>query len=138
MNAPDPSLAVRIDSDTKKITSVAETKMSNACKYIIEAEDHTLGNIMRMDMLEDPKVSFVGYRVPHPLSTNIEMRVQTTDAAYPPSKAMMESCNRLINLCKVLSDDVAAYEQKCQKDTEDHVFFPVSNKQIANLLKGLN
>ena len=22
--------------------------MNNACKYIIEAEDHTLGNIMRM------------------------------------------------------------------------------------------
>lgn len=31
-----------------RITQVVETKMNNACKYIIEAEDHTLGNIMRM------------------------------------------------------------------------------------------
>ena len=60
--------------------------MNNSCKYIIEVEDHTLGNIMRMyagcvllrmrrDMIEDPNVKFVGYRVPHPLSTCIEMRV---------------------------------------------------------------
>ena len=26
-------------------------------------------------MIEDPNVKFVGYRVPHPLSTCIEMRV---------------------------------------------------------------
>ena len=27
-------------------------------------------------MIEDPKVTFVGYRVPHPLNTNIEIRVR--------------------------------------------------------------
>ncbi|CBK21266.2 uncharacterized protein [Blastocystis hominis] len=75
MNAPDPSLAVHLDVGMKKITQIVETKMNNSCKYIIEVEDHTLGNIMRMDMIEDPNVKFVGYRVPHPLSTCIEMRV---------------------------------------------------------------
>lgn len=25
--------------------------------------------------MNDPRVTFVGYRVPHPLATNIEMRV---------------------------------------------------------------
>ena len=68
------------------------------------------------DMLNDPKVTFVGYRVPHPLATNIEMRVgfshvvsakvQTSDPAYPPGRAMMESCSRIISLCKELNDDV--------------------------------
>ena len=111
---------------TNRVTQVTETKISNACKYIIETEDHTLGNIMRMwvlwlpltfrDMLNDPKVTFVGYRVPHPLATNIEMRVgfglvvtpkvQTSDPAYPPGRAMMESCSRIISLCKELNDDV--------------------------------
>ena len=33
-------------------------------------------------MLEDPKVSFVGYRVPHPLSTNIEMRVVSLEIVH--------------------------------------------------------
>lgn len=33
---------------TIRVTQVVETKISNACKYIIEAEDHTLGNVLRM------------------------------------------------------------------------------------------
>ena len=33
---------------TIRVTQITETKISNACKYIIETEDHTLGNIMRM------------------------------------------------------------------------------------------
>ena len=122
MNKPDPSLAVRMDLGMRKVTQVTETKISNACKYIIETEDHTLGNVMRMDMLNDPKVTFVGYRVPHPLATNIEMRVQTSDPAYPPGRAMMESCSRIISLCKELNDDVLNFEQKRSKEMEDHVF----------------
>lgn len=30
-------------------------------------------------MIEDPNVTFVGYRVPHPLNTNIEIRVLLVD-----------------------------------------------------------
>ncbi|KAK8809318.1 hypothetical protein WA171_000902 [Blastocystis sp. BT1] len=122
MNKPDPSLAVRMDYGMRKVTQITETKISNACKYIIETEDHTLGNILRMDMIDDPKVTFVGYRVPHPLATNIEMRVQTSDPAYPPGKALMESCSRIISLCKELNEDVLNYEQKRSKELEDHVF----------------
>ncbi|KAK8803099.1 hypothetical protein WA538_002019 [Blastocystis sp. DL] len=131
MNKPDPSLAVRMDLGMRKVTQVTETKISNACKYIIETEDHTLGNVMRMDMLNDPKVTFVGYRVPHPLATNIEMRVQTSDPAYPPGRAMMESCSRIISLCKELNDDVLNFEQKRSKEMEDHVFYSVSYRKQA-------
>ena len=89
-----------------RVTEIYETKINNACKYIIEAEDHTLGNILRMDMIEDPRVTFVGYRVPHPLNTNIEIRVQTDKPTYPPSVALTESCSRIMKLCKELSDDI--------------------------------
>lgn len=30
---------------------------------------------MQRDMIEDPRVKFVGYRVPHPLKTSIEIKV---------------------------------------------------------------
>ena len=31
---------------------------------------------MLRDMIEDPRVKFVGYRVPHPLKTSIEIKVE--------------------------------------------------------------
>lgn len=50
-------------------------------------------------MIEDPKVTFVGYRVPHPLNTNIEIRVRVFE---------IELCTRykpldpIINLVQLL------------------------------------
>ena len=35
--------------------------------------------IIARDMIEDPNVTFVGYRIPHPLNTNIELRVRVRD-----------------------------------------------------------
>lgn len=35
--------------------------------------------LLYRDMIEDPNVTFVGYRVPHPLNTNIEIRVLLVD-----------------------------------------------------------
>lgn len=36
--------------------------------------------LLHRDMIEDPNVTFVGYRVPHPLNTNIEIRVLLVDS----------------------------------------------------------
>ena len=33
----------------------------------IQDEDHTLGNIVRLQLLRDRSVKFAGYRKPHPL-----------------------------------------------------------------------
>ncbi|KAK8820888.1 DNA-directed RNA polymerase II subunit J [Blastocystis sp. ATCC 50177/Nand II] len=122
MNAPDPDLAVHVEDGLSKVTQVVETKISNACKYIIEAEDHTLGNVLRMDMIEDPRVKFVGYRVPHPLKTSIEIKIQTNGPTYPPKKAMLDSCQRIMTICKEMDEDILNFEQRLSKDNDEHVF----------------
>ena len=41
---------------------------------IVHDEDHTLGNIVRMQLLRDKTVKFAGYRKPHPLENKIEIK----------------------------------------------------------------
>uniref|UniRef100_A0A8C8IKY3 DNA-directed RNA polymerase RBP11-like dimerisation domain-containing protein n=1 Tax=Oncorhynchus tshawytscha TaxID=74940 RepID=A0A8C8IKY3_ONCTS len=61
-----------------RITIIKDTKVPNACLFTLNKEDHTLGNIIRLQPLKDPKVLFAGYKVPHPLEHKIVIRVQTT------------------------------------------------------------
>lgn len=37
-----------------------------------------MGNLLRMQLLRDPDVIFVGYRHPHPIEHHIMLRVQTS------------------------------------------------------------
>jgi DNA-directed RNA polymerase II subunit RPB11 len=41
----------------------------------IYAEDHTLGNSLRHQLLQDSRVRFAGYKKPHPLEEYIEVKV---------------------------------------------------------------
>uniref|UniRef100_A0A8C9PQ15 DNA-directed RNA polymerase RBP11-like dimerisation domain-containing protein n=1 Tax=Spermophilus dauricus TaxID=99837 RepID=A0A8C9PQ15_SPEDA len=66
-----------------RITINKDTKVPNACLFTINKEDHTLGNIIKSQLLKDPQVLFAGYKVPHPLEHKIIIRVQTTPDYSP-------------------------------------------------------
>lgn len=42
-------------------------------------ETHTLGNAARQTILENPKVNFCGYTVPHPAEMKMALRIQADD-----------------------------------------------------------
>ena len=69
MNAPERALSFLLDEDNdeQKITYAADTKVSNAGTFTLNKEDHTVANLLRMQLLRDPNVRFVGYIHPHPL-----------------------------------------------------------------------
>jgi len=46
--------------------------------FVMHNEDHTLGNALRMMLNQNPKVTFCGYSVPHPLENKMHMHIQTT------------------------------------------------------------
>ena len=46
-------------------------------------EDHTLGNIVRQQLLRDKRVRFAGYRRPHPLFDLVEFKVQSNGEVEP-------------------------------------------------------
>ncbi|KAG6628235.1 hypothetical protein CIPAW_14G001100 [Carya illinoinensis] len=61
MNAPDRYERFVVPEGTKKVSYERDTKIINAASFTVEREDHTIGNIIRMQLHRDPNVLFAGY-----------------------------------------------------------------------------
>ncbi|GLE00114.1 hypothetical protein PINS_up008841 [Pythium insidiosum] len=83
MNAPNRSDSYLLPEGAQKVTYEKDTKIPNAGRFKILREDHTMGNLIRMQLLRDSNVTFSGYQHPHPLVHDIIVRVQTNDASSP-------------------------------------------------------
>ncbi|KAK0407480.1 hypothetical protein QR680_019217 [Steinernema hermaphroditum] len=83
MNAPASFESFLVFDGEKKITFEKDTKVPNAAIFTILKEDHTLGNLIKHQLLKDPQVLFAGYRNPHPLDHKIILRIQTTSDTTP-------------------------------------------------------
>ncbi|CAK5055595.1 unnamed protein product [Meloidogyne enterolobii] len=87
MNAPPRYESFLLDEGEKKIEIEKDTKVPNAAVFTLNKEDHTLGNMIKHQLLKDPRVLFAGYRNPHPLVHKVLLRVQT-DATTTPAEAL--------------------------------------------------
>ncbi len=65
----------------------------NYLEVEIKGEDHTVGNLLRTLLLEDPSVKYAGYRVEHPLVGNLVVAVRT-DGSKTPIQAIVEALER--------------------------------------------
>ncbi|XP_006890815.1 PREDICTED: DNA-directed RNA polymerase II subunit RPB11-like [Elephantulus edwardii] len=88
---------------TTELCKHSDTKVPNACLFTINKEDHTLGNIIKSQLLKDPQVLFAGYKVPHPLEHKIIIRVQTTPD-YSPQEAFTNAITDLISELSLLEE----------------------------------
>lgn len=70
-------------------------RVPNAVLITFEREDHTLGNLLRAQLMQDPRVIFAGYKVEHPLFANFLLRIQTEEG-YNPREALKNACHALI------------------------------------------
>jgi DNA-directed RNA polymerase II subunit RPB11 len=91
MNQPDRYERFVLPEHLKKLEFLPDTKLENAGTYTVEREDHTLGNLVRMQLHRDPAVLFSGYRIPHPLEPRMLIKVQTTGEGYPPQTAFLQA-----------------------------------------------
>ncbi|KAH1246454.1 DNA-directed RNA polymerases II, IV and V subunit 11 [Glycine max] len=74
MNALDRYERFVVPEGTKKVSYERDTKIINAASFTIEREEHTIDNILHMQLHRDPNVLFVGYKLPHPLQYKIIVR----------------------------------------------------------------
>ncbi|KAF9592004.1 hypothetical protein IFM89_011587 [Coptis chinensis] len=106
MNAPDRYERFVVPDGTKKVSYERDTKIINAASFTVEREDHTIGNILRMQLHRDPNVLFAGYKLPHPLQYKIIVRIHTASQSSP-----MQAYNQAINdLDKELSHLKGVFE----------------------------
>jgi len=107
MNAPDRFELFDLPEGVKKVSYQKDTKVQNAASFAIQKEDHTLGNIIRMQLLRDPDVTFAGYRMPHPLDHYISVKIQTNQNSTP-HQALNGALNDLMYEITILEEKFKA------------------------------
>ncbi|WVN85300.1 uncharacterized protein L203_100445 [Cryptococcus depauperatus CBS 7841] len=95
MNQPNRIDSWLLQDDEKPLTITEDPKLSNASTIVLRRQDHTLGNMLRAQLLLDPTVMFAGYKVPHPLENDIVLKIQT-DERSNPADALKRACHLLI------------------------------------------
>ncbi|CAD5227552.1 unnamed protein product [Bursaphelenchus okinawaensis] len=95
MNAPAAFESFFLFDGEKKLVVEKDTKVPNAAIFTFNKEDHTLGNLLKHQLLKDPQVLFAGYRNPHPLEHKFILRVQTT-ADTTPQAALKQAIEDLL------------------------------------------
>ncbi|RWS31224.1 RNA polymerases L-like protein [Leptotrombidium deliense] len=103
MNAPPAFESFLLFEGEKKVVIEKDTKVPQAAMFTVNKEDHTLGNMIRMQLLKDPQVIFAGYKVPHPLEHKFILRIQTT-ADYTPQEALMNAITDLMSELSLLEE----------------------------------
>merc|ERR1712137_1541055 len=115
-NKPDVEEIFVLPEGIDKVSSVNDTKLVNAVNYTIEKEGHTVGNLLRMQLLRDPDVIFGGYKVPHPLEYHSVVKVQTSENSTPLD-AMTTSIQALRQELKGISD---TFESQMNVEADPH------------------
>lgn len=87
----------------RRIQITPDSRVPNCLLIKFEREDHTLGNLLRDELINDPKVLFAAYKIEHPLFANFMMRLQTEEG-YNPRTALKNACNRLIQRLGLLNE----------------------------------
>lgn len=103
MNAPPAFESFLVNVWNRRVIIEKDTKVPNAALFTVNKEDHTLGNMIRYQLLKDPNVLFAGYKVTHPLEHKIVVRVQTT-ADYSPQEAFTNAITDLISELSLLEE----------------------------------
>lgn len=95
MNAPNRSDLYVLEDGEKAVEVMEDTKIPNAATIKIVKQDHTLGNMLRAQLLSMPQILFAGYKVPHPLHPYFLLKVQT-DGTISPQEILEQACTKLI------------------------------------------
>ncbi|TFK26120.1 DNA-directed RNA polymerase II [Coprinopsis marcescibilis] len=102
MNAPARYELFVLEDGEKPVEVTEDSKIPNAATIKIVKQDHTLGNMLRAQLLSMPQVRFAGYKVPHPLQPYFLVKVQT-DGSITPQAAVEAACNKLIATVEVVA-----------------------------------
>ncbi|GJJ15072.1 hypothetical protein Clacol_009347 [Clathrus columnatus] len=115
MNAPNRHELFVLDDGEKGVEVIEDTKIPNAATFKIIKQDHTLGNMLRSQLLAMPSILFAGYKVPHPLEPYFILKIQT-DGSITPTEALEQAGNALL---KLISDLQAKFKAEfAYKDVE--------------------
>ncbi|KAH3835112.1 DNA-directed RNA polymerases I and III subunit RPAC2-like [Dreissena polymorpha] len=80
VNATGSNNGQNLDNENRKIAimpTLGIQEDETAVTFVINKEDHTLGNSLRYMIMKNPDTQFCGYSIPHPSEEKINFRIQT-------------------------------------------------------------
>lgn len=105
MMFPDGGSGSSQDEGVHRVRYEKDPGISNCYTFTIMKEDHTLGNLLTQEMLNEERVLFAGYRIVHPLSDLIMMRVNVKNNVDKAEELVEETVRRLKSNFTVLAND---------------------------------
>eukprot|EP00934_Nitzschia_sp_Nitz4_P001102 Nitzschia sp. Nitz4//scaffold6_size259037//219227//219646//NITZ4_001117-RA/size259037-processed-gene-0.93-mRNA-1//-1//CDS//3329557022//1102//frame0 len=97
---------------------VRGTGPASSRTFAISNEDHTIGNALRHVLIQNAKVSFAGYSVPHPSDPVVHIRVQAHEPVTAV-KALQEACETLHKQCDVVLEKLEEALPEVKQDKID-------------------
>ena len=91
---------------------------------VLGDEDHTLGNALRHVLMNDARVDFAGYCVPHPSEPFVHLRIQsninttTTEQPLTAIEALKEACATLASQCDIVLEKLMDAASEVKEDWE--------------------
>lgn len=83
MNDIDSYKIYKLEDDYKiKI----DNKENNFVQFELIKEDHTIGNAIQTELLENNNIVFSGYRIPHPLKPYLHIKIKTKSNTTPQNE----------------------------------------------------
>lgn len=98
-----------------EIEPVEDGNDDTTCTYILNDEDHTLGNALRYIIMKNPDVELCGYAIPHPADSRMNLRIQTLGTS--PDDVLRKGLEDLNAVCEHVLDTfenaAAEFEKGC-------------------------
>ena len=94
-NAPRFDEHIWLVEGEQKLAYEVDKKITDTGNFTILKEDHTFGNLVTNSLLEDQRVLFAGYRMPHPLENVLNIKIRTRPD-YKPVNLMHHSIDNLV------------------------------------------
>ena len=96
---------MQVDEQVAKHETLKVQGDNTNATYSFHGEDHTLGNLLRNQIIKNKEVEFCAYSVPHPSEPIMNVRVQVAEGAKSDTnKVMNHGLKRISKICDVLTE----------------------------------
>ncbi|XP_003741544.1 DNA-directed RNA polymerases I and III subunit RPAC2 [Galendromus occidentalis] len=94
---------------------IVHTNEDETCMtFLLENEDHTLGNALRCMIMKNPAVQFCGYAIPHPSERTIHVRIQMINGSAIDAleKGFQDLRDMMEHIHATFEDTISAYKEE--------------------------
>lgn len=107
------------DGKKQYVRAERDSGLANCYNFTIFKEDHTIGNLLTQELLNEERVLFAGYRIQHPMTDLIIVRVNVSDNIRSPADLVSSTINNLRDHLSYLKEDFEKQVEKKMKKSQD-------------------